>query len=178
MLRFCSSSPVIGLGTFARRPQTLSGLVHRPRNHSASGRRMATDGHAPGLGSGLPTGFDDRCALCSYLHTNYIQWRPLLCLLWYCRDLQKFRLAIVGDLHLVPDQMPTFESAQQHLNDALLGIQHSSNGTGCKGRPVGRLVQLGDLGGYEVRPGMLPNRSHAWPECHHVSRTLLRHSPV
>ena len=83
---------------------------------------------------------------------------PLLSLLWCCRELQNFRLAVVGDLHLVPDQLATFDSAQQHLNDALLGSQHSSNGTGCTGRSVGRLVQLGDLGGYEVRPGMLPDR--------------------
>lgn len=87
-----------------------------------------------------------------------MQWCPLLSPLWSCRDLQSLRLAVVGDLHLVPDQMPTFQAAQQHLNDALLGSQHSSNGTGSTGRPVGRLVQLGDLGGYEVRPGMLPSR--------------------
>ena len=96
-----------------------------------------------------------------------MQWCPLLSPLWSCRDLQSLRLAVVGDLHLVPDQMPTFQAAQQHLNDALLGSQHSSSGTGSTGRPVGRLVQLGDLGGYEVRPGMLPSRVP--PECQHVS---------
>ncbi|KAJ9529929.1 hypothetical protein QJQ45_023205 [Haematococcus lacustris] len=82
------------------------------------------------------------------------------------RSLQQFQLAIVGDLHLAPEQMPLFEAARDQLVSAMGAADNPTHDTGAAAylvRPVGapgrqcmrmqaavyagaRVVQLGDLG--------------------------------
>lgn len=64
----------------------------------------------------------------------------------FCRSLQAFALGVVGDIHLEPDQMHLFYKARDQLHTSLQSklVQASS-----------RLVQLGDLGGYNHDPGEL-----------------------
>lgn len=54
-----------------------------------------------------------------------------------------FSIAIVGDLHLEQKGMQTFHRARQQLKGVL---------EGCDGAER-RVVQLGDLGGYNEKPG-------------------------
>ena len=61
-------------------------------------------------------------------------------------DAERFSIAVVGDLHLEPDQMPQFRSAREQLRLAITE-------DGGEGAAVSRVVQLGDLGGYEHQPG-------------------------
>ena len=60
-------------------------------------------------------------------------------------------LAVVGDLHLEPDQMGLFAKAQRQINQALSDPIHGG------ALPGAGIVQLGDLGGYTHRPGSGPN---------------------
>ncbi|KAJ9529420.1 hypothetical protein QJQ45_013732 [Haematococcus lacustris] len=69
----------------------------------------------------------------------------------YFRSLQHFQLAIVGDLHLAPEQMPLFQAARDQLVSAMGAADNPTHDTGAAAylvRPVGgaRVVQLGDLG--------------------------------
>ena len=57
-------------------------------------------------------------------------------------DADDFTLAIVGDLHLERKGAVMFERARQQLLDVLQ-----------EGNGVPRVVQLGDLGGYNEKPG-------------------------
>ena len=60
-----------------------------------------------------------------------------------------FSMAIIGDLHLEPDQMGQFRAARAQLRQA---VEADGDASG----PVApRVVQLGDLGGYEHEPGAL-----------------------
>ncbi|GLC68750.1 hypothetical protein PLESTF_000732800 [Pleodorina starrii] len=52
-----------------------------------------------------------------------------------------WQLAIMGDLHLAPEQMRLFEAAREHLRTAMAGEQG-----GREPGPGARVVQLGDLG--------------------------------
>ncbi|KAL6762491.1 Metallo-dependent phosphatase-like protein [Haematococcus lacustris] len=56
------------------------------------------------------------------------------------RSLQHFQLAIVGDLHLAPEQMPLFQAARDQLVSAMGAADNPTHDTGA------RVVQLGDLG--------------------------------
>lgn len=58
------------------------------------------------------------------------------------READEFTLAIVGDLHLEKKGTSTFERAREQLLDVL------ESGDGAP-----RVVQLGDLGGYNEKPG-------------------------
>jgi len=58
------------------------------------------------------------------------------------READDFTLAIVGDLHLEKKGASTFERAREQLLDVL------ESGDGAP-----RVVQLGDLGGYNEKPG-------------------------
>ena len=60
-----------------------------------------------------------------------------------------FSMAIIGDLHLEPDQMGQFRAARSQLRQAV-----EADG-GTSGPVAPRVVQLGDLGGYEHEPGAL-----------------------
>lgn len=60
-----------------------------------------------------------------------------------------FSAAIIGDLHLEPDQMGQFRAARAQLRQAV-----EADG-GASGLVAPRVVQLGDLGGYEHEPGAL-----------------------
>lgn len=55
-----------------------------------------------------------------------------------------FSIAIVGDLHLEQKGMQNFHRARQQLKGVLEGKD--------SGEP--RVVQLGDLGGYNEKPGV------------------------
>lgn len=65
-------------------------------------------------------------------------------------------MSILGDLHLEPAQMHLFHEARQQLVSAMTSPgdhnSSSSSGTGLTGA---RVVQLGDLGGYKHRPGVV-----------------------
>ena len=61
-----------------------------------------------------------------------------------CSTLQTFAIAVVGDLHLEPGQMSIFDSAARQLSAAM-----------TREAGAARLVQLGDLGGYDHHPGGL-----------------------
>lgn len=63
------------------------------------------------------------------------------------RDADEAMLAIVGDLHLEPDQMRLFAKAQKQINQALSDPVQGGPLSGAG------IVQLGDLGGYTHRPG-------------------------
>lgn len=81
---------------------------------------------------------------------------PLPCGLdpmYSARDVDEFTLAIVGDLHLERKGAPMFERAREHLLDVL------ESGTGTP-----RVVQLGDLGGYNEKPGSMAcfRRAHEY----------------
>lgn len=65
------------------------------------------------------------------------------------RDVNEFTLAIVGDLHLERKGATMFERAREHLLDVL------ESGVGSP-----RVVQLGDLGGYNEKPGKLSSALH------------------
>lgn len=54
-----------------------------------------------------------------------------------------FSIAIVGDLHLEQKGMQTFHRARQQLKSILE----------AKDSGEARVVQLGDLGGYDEKPG-------------------------
>ena len=69
---------------------------------------------------------------------------PLNSALRSCSTLQTFAIAVVGDLHLEPGQMSIFDSAARQLSAAVAGAEGAA-----------RLVQLGDLGGYDHHPGGL-----------------------
>jgi hypothetical protein len=56
-------------------------------------------------------------------------------------------VSVLGDLHLEPAQMHLFEEARQQLVAAMAQPNSSSELSGA------RVVQLGDLGGYNHRPG-------------------------
>ena len=58
------------------------------------------------------------------------------------RQASKFAIAILGDLHLEPSQMHIFNKAAEQVRNAL-----SAEGTSS------RVVQVGDLGGYNHKPG-------------------------
>lgn len=58
-----------------------------------------------------------------------------------------FSMAVIGDLHLEPDQMGQFRAARAQLRQAV-----EADG-GASGPAAPRVVQLGDLGGYEHEPG-------------------------
>lgn len=58
------------------------------------------------------------------------------------RSLDEFGIGVVGDLHLEPGQMHLFDNAASQIKAALSGIGNGS-----------RLVQLGDVGGYNHKPG-------------------------
>ena len=60
-----------------------------------------------------------------------------------------FSIAVVGDLHLEPDKMGHFRAARTQLRQAV-----EADG-GASGPAARRVVQLGDLGGYEHEPGAL-----------------------
>lgn len=62
--------------------------------------------------------------------------------LYSATDANDFTLAIVGDLHLERKGAVMFERARQQLLDVLQ-----------EGSAVPRVVQLGDLGGYNEKPG-------------------------
>ena len=66
-----------------------------------------------------------------------------------------FSIAIVGDLHLEQKGMQTFHRARQQLKGVLQG----------KDAGEARVVQLGDLGGYNEKPG---TRHHV---CSHSTST-------
>lgn len=53
----------------------------------------------------------------------------------------------MGDLHLEPAQMDLFHEARQQLLKAM------SNPVTGKPLPGARVVQVGDLGGYQFAPG-------------------------
>lgn len=57
-----------------------------------------------------------------------------------CRGLDSYTVGIMGDLHLEPGKMELHEEARRHFAAQLAG-------------DGGRVVQLGDLGGYSSRPG-------------------------
>ncbi|KAK9802059.1 hypothetical protein WJX73_008858 [Symbiochloris irregularis] len=63
------------------------------------------------------------------------------------RSDQEATVAIVGDLHLEPDQMRLFHKARRQINDVL------SDEISSKPLPSAGVVQLGDLGGYNHQPG-------------------------
>lgn len=71
---------------------------------------------------------------------------------------QEYALAIMGDLHLEPAQMPLFHEAQRQLVAAM------SDGAG-RLLPGARVVQLGDLGGYKHQPGEAHARGGAAADC-------------
>lgn len=58
------------------------------------------------------------------------------------RELSKFAIGVLGDLHLEPMQMHLFDKAAKQVREAL-----------SPAGPGQRLVQLGDLGGYNHKPG-------------------------
>jgi len=80
-------------------------------------------------------------------------------------------VAVMGDLHLAPEQMPLFYAARDHLTAAMADVLAASEGGGEEGEdnhddPADaagpprsssssrqRLAQLGDLGAYEHAPG-------------------------
>ena len=84
--------------------------------------------------------------LCIRRQTGYILRVAAL------RDVREFSLAIMGDLHLEPAQMPLFHEARRQIRTAL---RHSANPQLADGLmpPGSRVVQLGDLGGYTNAPG-------------------------
>ena len=59
-----------------------------------------------------------------------------------CRSVDSFTIGVIGDLHLEPGNMQLHEAARQQFVRQLAGA-----GRGA------RIVQLGDLGGYNSRPG-------------------------
>lgn len=61
-------------------------------------------------------------------------------------------VAVMGDLHLAPEQMPLFHAARDDLVKAMGELLKENGGEG--GPPTRqRLAQLGDLGAYECQPG-------------------------
>lgn len=58
-----------------------------------------------------------------------------------------YSVSVLGDLHLEPAQMHLFHEARQQLVAAMAQPNSSSELSGA------RVVQLGDLGGYDHRPG-------------------------
>ncbi len=69
------------------------------------------------------------------------------------RDAREVSLAIMGDLHLEPAQMPLFHTARRQIRTALrrgTGEEQLADGLMPRGA---RVVQLGDLGGYSNAPG-------------------------
>lgn len=61
-------------------------------------------------------------------------------------------MAIIGDLHLEPSQMPLFHTARQQMRGALRGLGGAGDDAGVM-PDNSRVVQLGDLGGYSNSPG-------------------------
>ncbi|GFH07771.1 uncharacterized protein HaLaN_02623, partial [Haematococcus lacustris] len=49
----------------------------------------------------------------------------------YFRSLQHFQLAIVGDLHLAPEQMPLFQAARDQLVSAMGAADNPTHDTGA-----------------------------------------------
>lgn len=60
-----------------------------------------------------------------------------------------FSVSVLGDLHLEPAQMHLFHEARQQL---VVAMDQPSSSNGLSDA---RVVQLGDLGGYQHRPGEL-----------------------
>lgn len=77
---------------------------------------------------------------CKALTSNSIN-RSLI-----CSCLDRFAVAVLGDLHLEPAQMSLFRKAAAQARSVL--TRHA-------GQEGARLVQLGDLGGYNHQPGNL-----------------------
>lgn len=70
------------------------------------------------------------------------------------------KLAILGDLHLEPDQMRLFHKARSQVNSIL------SDELGGHALPGSGVVQLGDVGGYNSQPGQKRNNTLAPIESH------------
>ena len=68
------------------------------------------------------------------------------------RDAREFSMAIMGDLHLEPAQMPLFHEARRQIRTALRRSAGQQLADGLM-PPDARVVQLGDLGGYTNAPG-------------------------
>lgn len=65
------------------------------------------------------------------------------------RTVQEFTMCVLGDLHMQPKDTALFEEAQRQMR-ALLS---SDSGQPMAGA---RVVQLGDVGGYDNKPGRQP----------------------
>ena len=63
------------------------------------------------------------------------------------RSQEDATIAVLGDLHLEPDQMRLFHKARQQITSVL-----SDRVTG-EPLACGAVVQLGDVGGYNHQPG-------------------------
>jgi len=76
---------------------------------------------------------------------------------------ERFSVAVIGDLHLEPAQMGGFHVAREQLREAVGAADE-------RGRaPAARVVQLGDLGGYEHAPGAARRGGAAPPACEATS---------
>ena len=87
-------------------------------------------------------------------HVPHPPSRPVLALNTRCaaRDAREVSLAIMGDLHLEPAQMPLFHAARRQIRTSLRSGAGEDLADGLM--PCGaRVVQLGDLGGYTNAPG-------------------------
>ncbi|KAK9806310.1 hypothetical protein WJX72_009584 [[Myrmecia] bisecta] len=90
------------------------------------------------------------------------------------RAVSEFAVAIMGDLHLQPDQMHLFHEAREQLVRALsspASASDSATGASAEAPPAGaRVVQLGDLGGYTCQPGSMA--------CFETAKAFLEGFPV
>ena len=126
---------------------------HAHRSMSRQALRTFASQNGASVLAGVP-GFASECAAVWGITFPTPPSRPVLALNTRCaaRDAREVSLAIMGDLHLEPAQMPLFHAARRQIRTSLRSGAGEDLADGLM--PCGaRVVQLGDLGGYTNAPG-------------------------